>query len=93
MPKDVIKTVRTQYHIKDVSYINTATSKIYGVFKDKSGSWMAAPLNNQKKVSFMLSESGDSQTVWFMFPAPSPETNFISLNVPGVGPFKVKVRR
>ena len=93
VPKDVIKTVRTQYHIKDVSYINTATSKIYGVFKDKSGSWMAAPLNNQKKVSFMLSESGDSQTVWFMFPAPSPETNFISLNVPGVGPFKVKVRR
>ena len=83
----------TDYHIKDVSYIDTATSKIYGVVKEKSGSWMAAPLNNQKKVSFMLSESGDSQTVWFMFPAPSPETNFISLNVPGVGPFKVKVRR
>ena len=93
VPKGTINTVSTEYHIKDVSYIDTATSKIYGVFKDKSGSWMAAPLNNQKKVGFMLNESGDSQTVWFMFPAPSPETNFISLNVPGVGPFKVKVRR
>jgi hypothetical protein len=91
--KDIVHTSDIDYHIKDVSYIDTATSKIYGVFKDKSGSWMAAPLNNQKKVGFMLNESGDSQTVWFMFPAPSPETNFISLNVPGVGPFKVKVRR
>ena len=81
------------YHIKDVSYIDTATSKIYGVFKDKSGSWMAAPLNDKEKVSFMLNQSGESRTVWFMFPAPSPETNFIFLNVPGVGPFKVKVRR
>ena len=86
-------SVGTDYHIKDVSYIDTATSKIYGVVKDKSGSWMASPLNNQKKVDFYLNDSGDSQTVWFMFPAPSPETNFISLNVPGVGPFKVKVRR
>jgi hypothetical protein len=93
VPKGVIKAARTRYHIKDVSYIDTATSKIYGVFKDKSGSWMAAPLNNQKKVSFMLNQSGESRTVWFMFPAPSPETNFISLNVPGVGPFKAKVRR
>jgi hypothetical protein len=83
----------TDYHIKDVSYIDTATSKIYGVVKDKSGSWMAAPLNNQKKVSLFFTQSGDSQAVWFMFPAPSPETNLISLNVPGVGPFKVKVRR
>lgn len=83
----------TEYHIKDVSYIDTATSKIYGVVKDKSDSWMAAPLNDKEKVSFMLNQSGQSRTVWFMFPAPSPETNFISLNVPGVGPFKVKVRR
>ena len=83
----------TNYHIKDVSYIDTATSKIYGVVKDKSGSWMAAPLDGKEKVSLLLSKSGESQTVWFMFPAPSPETNFISLNVPGVGPFKVKVRR
>ena len=83
----------TNYHIKDVSYIDTATSKIYGVVKDKSDSWMAAPLNDKEKVSFMLNQSGESRTVWFMFPAPSPETNFISLNVPGVGPFKVKVRR
>jgi hypothetical protein len=82
----------TDYHIKDVSYIDTATSKIYGVVKEKSGSWMAAPLNDKEKVRFYLS-SGNSKTVWFMFPAPSPETNFISLNVPGVGPFKVKVRR
>ena len=91
--KSLDSWLNTDYQIKNVSYIDTATSKIYGVVKEKSGSWMAAPLNNQKKVSFILNESGDSQTVWFMFPAPSPETNFISLNVPGVGPFKVKVRR
>ena len=90
--KDVIHSAGTEYHIKDVSYIDTATSKIYGVVKEKSGSWMAAPLNDKEKVRFYLS-SGNSKTVWFMFPAPSPETNFISLNVPGVGPFKVKVRR
>ncbi|PSO57616.1 MAG: hypothetical protein BRC34_00925 [Cyanobacteria bacterium QH_1_48_107] len=82
----------TDYHIKDVSYIDTATSKIYGVVKEKSGSWMAAPLNDKEKVSLTVF-SGKSKTVWFMFPAPSPETNLISLNVPGVGPFKVKVRR
>ena len=82
----------TSYQIKDVSYIDTATSKIYGVVKEKSGSWMAAPLNDKEKVHFYLS-SGNSKTVWFMFPAPSPETNLISLNVPGVGPFKVKVRQ
>lgn len=81
------------YHIKDVSYIDSATSKIYGVVKDKSGSWMAAPLDDKEKVDLFLSESGESEAVWFMFPAPSPETNFIFLNVPGVGPFKVKVRR
>ena len=89
----MIHSTSTDYHIKDVSYIDTATSKIYGVAKEKSGSWMAAPLDDKEKVSFMLNQLGDSQTVWFMFPAPSPETNFISLNVPGVGPFKVKVRR
>lgn len=89
----MIHSTSTDYHIKDVSYIDTATSKIYGVAKEKSGSWMAAPLDDKEKVSFMLNQLGDSQTVWFMFPAPSPETNFISLNVPEVGPFKVKVRR
>ena len=83
----------TNYHIKDVSYIDSATSKIYGVVKDKSGSWMAAPLDDKQKVDLLLSQPGESEAVWFMFPAPSPETNLIFLNVPGVGPFKVKVRR
>jgi hypothetical protein len=80
------------FPVDEVSYIDDATTRRYGVLVDEAGSPMAAPLQGESV--WMDLRGGQSAVVWFRFAAPEPHTQTISLNVPGVGPFdRVPVSR
>ncbi len=83
------------YPIDDVSYIDDNTAQQYGVLKNESGKYLASPkqreTSNSNEVDLeeisLRVYSGKSEPAWFKFPAPSPETQTISINIPEVGPF------
>jgi hypothetical protein len=77
--------------IQQVSYIDDATAKRYGVLKDESGQYLASPLGKRDKAIVDLgnfSSSGKrSKVAWFKFPAPPAGTKTVSINIPDVGPY------
>ena len=71
--------------IEEVSYIDDNTAQLYGVLKDEAESYLfSAKYINGEQFGIPVDET---TPVWFKFPAPSPETQTISINIPGVGPF------
>jgi hypothetical protein len=83
------------FSIEQVSFIDDATSKRYGVVKDQSGQYMASPLSGGKEYinPHYVKERGYS-IVWFKFPAPPPSTQTISINIPKVSPFDgIRIQR
>jgi hypothetical protein len=75
-----------------VNYIDDDTAKQYGVLKDESGKYLASPIyaDDSSKIYVKLYSEGDGGgpvVVWMKFPAPSPQTKSVSINIPGVGPF------
>ncbi|MGC1310310.1 MAG: hypothetical protein WA885_24030 [Phormidesmis sp.] len=79
------ESLRTNYSINEVSYIDDATSKRYGVVQDESGAWLASPKNSVGNISINI--NNNAEITWFKFPAPPPEAQTISINVPEVSPF------
>ena len=72
--------------IDQISYIDDASAKKFGVLKDESGQAMAAPLemsSNKEYVDARL--NGHPYTIWIKFPAPPVESKTISLNMPYIG--------
>ena len=79
------ESLGTNFPIKEVSYIDDATSKRYGVVQDESGTWLASPKNAVGNVSINI--HNNAEIAWFKFPAPPPDAETISINVPEVSPF------
>ncbi|WP_317107937.1 hypothetical protein [Chroococcidiopsis sp. SAG 2025] len=76
--------------IQQVSYIDDATAKRYGVLKDESGQYLASPLGKRDKTIVDLggfSSVKKSKVAWFKFPAPPAGTKTVSINIPDVGPY------
>ena len=76
----------TGYPPEQVSYIEDATAKQYGILQDESGSYLASPLST-KTGNLNIDVISSPLIVWFKFPAPSPEAQTISINIPDVAPF------
>ncbi|MGF1571303.1 MAG: hypothetical protein ACFCVD_25045 [Nodosilinea sp.] len=76
----------TRYSIEEVSYIDDATSKRYGVVQDESGAWLASPKDSGGDDVY-ISIYDNAEIAWFKFPAPPPEAQTISINIPEVSPF------
>jgi hypothetical protein len=86
------------FPIEQVSITDDATSRRYGVLKDQAGQYMASPLSSNNSIRFtVVSEKafpGSYEVAWFKFPAPPPEAQTISINVPKVAPFdKIRIQR
>lgn len=79
------ESMRTNYSIEEVSYIDDATSTRYGVVQDQTDAWLASPKNAVGNISINI--NNDSEIAWFKFPAPPPTAQTISINVPEVSPF------
>jgi hypothetical protein len=89
-------TVR--FPIEEVSIIDDATSRRYGVLRDQSGQYIAAPLYRESSVKLTVKSQkqipGIYEVAWFKFPAPPPEAQTISINVPKVAPFdNIRIQR
>lgn len=83
-------TRNVEMPIQQVSYIDDATAKRYGVLKDESGQYLASPLGKRDKTIVDLgnfSSVEKSKVAWFKFPAPPAGTKTISINIPDVGPY------
>ena len=74
--------------VEEVSVIDDTTSQRYGVLRDGSNQWMAAPLQSTggDRLHTPLRD-GRPAIVWFKFPAPPATSPTVSINVPNVGPF------
>lgn len=70
----------------EVSVIDDATSQRYGILKDQSGAWLAAPLFVDKNIR-PSAQKGGTAIVWMKFPAPPATSPTVSVNIPKVGPF------
>ncbi len=79
------ESMGTNYPIEEVSYIDDASSKRYGVLQDEAEDWLASPKNAVGNISINIYD--DAEITWFKFPAPPPEAQTISINVPEVSPF------
>jgi len=82
------KTEWVYLNADEVSVIDDTTSQRYGVLKDNTSQWLAAPLQSatSNRLSASLSE-GRPSIIWFKFPAPPATSPTISINVPNVSPF------
>lgn len=86
--------IESSYPIEEVSYTDDATSRQYTVLQNQSGSWLASPKNDEGEIDLVFSYGTKSQVAWFKFPAPPPEAQTISINIPNVSPFDgVKIER
>jgi hypothetical protein len=86
------------FPIEQVSITDDATSRRYGVLKDQSGQYMASPLSSSNSIHFTVDSEktypGSYEVAWFKFPAPPPEAQTISINVPKVAPFEnIRIQR
>jgi hypothetical protein len=69
--------------LEQVSYVDDATAKKFGVLKDDAGAWFAAPVQGGDQVTF---EAGGGVTrTWLKFPAPPATSKTVSLNIPKIG--------
>jgi hypothetical protein len=74
------------FRAEEVSVIDDATSQRYGILKDQTGAWLAAPLFVTHSIR-PSAQKGETAIVWMKFPAPPVTSRTISVNVPKVGPF------
>jgi hypothetical protein len=93
-----LKEVDVTFSIDQVSINDDATSRRYGVLKDQSGQYMAAPLSDETSIKFSVSPQhyfpGSYEVAWFKFPAPPAQAQTISIKVPKVAPFdNVRIQR
>jgi hypothetical protein len=63
----------------DISIIDDATSRRYGVVKDQDGKYMES--------STGYVNSGKEAFAWYKFPALPPQTRTVSITIPKVSPF------
>ena len=75
--------------IAQVSVIDDATSRRYGVVKDQAGTFMAAPLTSGRSSNRIMARvpANSHAVVWFKFPAPPPTSETVSINIPDAAPF------
>jgi hypothetical protein len=74
------------FRLEEVSVIDDATSRRYGVVKDQSNKYMASPSRGGYIKSHDI-DGGGYSLMWFKFPAPPPSTQTISITIPTVNPF------
>jgi hypothetical protein len=72
--------------LEEVSVIDDAVSRRYGVVKDQSDKYMASPSRGGYIKSHDI-DGGGYSLMWFKFPAPPPSTQTISITIPTVNPF------
>jgi hypothetical protein len=86
------KRVSSSYAIDQISVLDETTAKKYSVLKDQSGNYMASPLQTdqgKQLITITIPSFNDTPvSVWFKFPAPSPDTKTISVTIPEVGSYK-----
>ena len=90
VPGENVSFASTNYPIEQVSYIEDATAKQYGVLQDQSGLYLASPKTGKSSneiINLGVSSSSGAAIAWFKFPAPSPEAQTVSINIPQVAPF------
>jgi hypothetical protein len=95
---DSYREIDVSFPIDQVSITDDATSRRYGVLKDQSGQYMAAPLSGETSIKFTVgsqkSTPGIYEVAWFKFPAPPTQAQAISINIPKVAPFdNVRIQR
>jgi archaellum component FlaF (FlaF/FlaG flagellin family) len=95
-----VNLIDVDFPIERVNITDDATSRRYGVLKDQSGQYMASPVSddNDRTIHFTVKPEktypGSYEVAWFKFPAPPPEAQTISINVPKVAPFdKIRIQR
>jgi hypothetical protein len=94
-----VNHIDVNFPIEKVNITDDATSRRYGVLKDQAGQYMASPLSDDdKSIHFRVKPQkeypGSYEVAWFKFPAPPPEAQTISINVPKVGPFEnISIKR
>ncbi|MGF1481932.1 MAG: hypothetical protein ACFB4I_21040 [Cyanophyceae cyanobacterium] len=85
--------LRTRYPIAEVSYSDDVTLEQYKVIQDQADSWQASPKNSAGN-HITINVHDDAAIAWFKFPAPPPQTETISIHIPGVDSFtRVTVER
>ncbi|WP_129586260.1 hypothetical protein [Sphingomonas montana] len=80
------KSFSDYFRADEVSVIDDATSQRYGILKDQTGAWLAAPLFVSHSIR-ASGQKGETAIVWMKFPAPPATSRAVSVNVPKVGPF------
>ncbi len=102
-----ILTVTLRFHIPDagalkpfgqpinqVNYIEDDTGKQVGVLQNEQGEYLASPKVRVGMERLQLVVGSEPSLAWIKFPVPSPETQTISINIPGVFPFDgVSIKR
>jgi hypothetical protein len=95
-----VNLIDVDFPIERVNITDDATSHRYGVLKDQSGQYMASPVSddNDRTIHFTVKPEktypGSYEVAWFKFPAPPPEAQTISINIPKVAPFdKIRIQR
>lgn len=81
---------RISYYLplKEISYIDDATSKKYSLLQDDEGKYMADPINSTSRDIAFYGEQRE-HLISMKFPAPPAESKTISLNIPKFGSFDV----
>jgi hypothetical protein len=92
------RSVIIKFPIEQVSVIDDATSRRYGVLKDQAGQYLAAPMIDRSGNPIQSIYSyigGESKSVmWFKFPAPPPQAQTVSINIPKIAPFdNIRIQR
>lgn len=82
--------VSSNYAVDQVGVMDEATTKLYRVLKDQSGSYMASPLltDQGKQLIDLTSSKEKPVSVRFKFSAPPVDTKTISVTIPEVGTYK-----
>jgi len=87
-----------QFPIEQVSVVDDATSRRYSVLKDQTGQYMAAPMIDWKgdpiqSIYLRVAPENDG-IIWFKFPAPPPQAQTVSINIPKIAPFdNIRIQR
>jgi hypothetical protein len=88
---DSYNDTEVSFPIDQVSITDDATSRRYGVLKDQSDHYMAAPMSGEDSIKFIVKNGGNFkgfyEVAWFKFPAPPAQAQTISINIPKVAPF------
>jgi hypothetical protein len=74
--------------LPEVTLVDIALAQSYTLLKDAKGRWAAGPIdpNDRNRLNFTVGDH--STTVWMRFPAPSPDSHDVTLNIPNVAAFE-----